>query len=95
MRKLSLSLHFLFTLNCHSFCNRRRDRPFHSHFKVYFLYSALTVNYPFPRLERKLTFIMGGKWSSMDPLDIPVPELDKLLDRDPYLKPYEKEIRKR
>ncbi|OXU18210.1 hypothetical protein TSAR_003085 [Trichomalopsis sarcophagae] len=38
---------------------------------------------------------MGGKWSSMDPMEIPVPDLDKLLDRDPYLKPYEKEIRKR
>lgn len=38
---------------------------------------------------------MGGKWSSMDPMDVEVPEIKSLLDRDPYLKPYEKEIRKR
>ncbi|XP_046429006.1 1,4-alpha-glucan-branching enzyme [Neodiprion virginianus] len=38
---------------------------------------------------------MGGKWSSMDPMHIEVPELKTLLERDPYLAPYEKEIRKR
>ncbi|XP_066586199.1 1,4-alpha-glucan-branching enzyme [Prorops nasuta] len=38
---------------------------------------------------------MGGKWSSMDPMQIDVPEIQTLLDRDPYLKPYESEIRKR
>ncbi|XP_015512828.2 1,4-alpha-glucan-branching enzyme [Neodiprion lecontei] len=38
---------------------------------------------------------MGGKWSSMDPMQIEVPELKTLLERDPYLAPYEKEIRKR
>ncbi|XP_017884300.1 1,4-alpha-glucan-branching enzyme [Ceratina calcarata] len=38
---------------------------------------------------------MGGKWSSMDPSQVEVPEIDVLLKRDPYLKPYENEIRKR
>ncbi|XP_076237133.1 1,4-alpha-glucan-branching enzyme [Calliopsis andreniformis] len=38
---------------------------------------------------------MGGKWSSMDPAQVEVPELKTLLDRDPYLKPYENEYRKR
>jgi len=38
---------------------------------------------------------MGGKWSSMDPSQVEVPEIEALLERDPYLKPYENEIRKR
>lgn len=38
---------------------------------------------------------MGGRWSSMDPMEVEVPEIKVLFDRDPYLKPYEKEIRKR
>ncbi|XP_063971944.1 1,4-alpha-glucan-branching enzyme [Diachasmimorpha longicaudata] len=38
---------------------------------------------------------MGGHWSSMDPSKVDVPEIDKLLERDPYLKPYENEFRKR
>lgn len=38
---------------------------------------------------------MGGKWSSMDPTKVEVPELNVLLDRDPYLKQYEHEFRKR
>ncbi|EFA11030.1 1,4-alpha-glucan-branching enzyme [Tribolium castaneum] len=38
---------------------------------------------------------MGGKYSSLDPMEIEVPEIDKLLARDPYLKPFEKEIRRR
>lgn len=38
---------------------------------------------------------MGGKYSSLDPMSMDVPELQKLLDRDPYLRPYEKEIRRR
>ncbi|KAF7408773.1 hypothetical protein HZH66_003310 [Vespula vulgaris] len=38
---------------------------------------------------------MGGKWSSMDPLQVEVPELQAFLERDPYLKPYEKDIRRR
>lgn len=38
---------------------------------------------------------MGGKWSSMDPLQVEVPELHTFLERDPYLKPYEKDIRRR
>ncbi|KAK4878494.1 hypothetical protein RN001_011000 [Aquatica leii] len=38
---------------------------------------------------------MGGKYSSMDPMQIEVPDINKLLERDPYLKPYEKEIRRR
>ncbi|XP_043282623.1 1,4-alpha-glucan-branching enzyme isoform X2 [Venturia canescens] len=38
---------------------------------------------------------MGGKWSSMDPSKIEVPEITNLLERDPYLEPYETEIRKR
>lgn len=38
---------------------------------------------------------MGGKYSKMDPMDVDVPNIRALLDRDPYLKPYEKEIRRR
>lgn len=38
---------------------------------------------------------MGGKWSSMDPSQVEVPEINVLLERDPYLKPYETDIRKR
>ncbi|RZC33275.1 1,4-alpha-glucan-branching enzyme [Asbolus verrucosus] len=38
---------------------------------------------------------MGGKYSSLDPMAIEVPEINTLLSRDPYLKPYEKEIRRR
>ncbi|CAB0039297.1 unnamed protein product [Trichogramma brassicae] len=38
---------------------------------------------------------MGGKWSALDPAEIVVPQLNDLLNRDPYLKPYEKEIKKR
>ncbi|XP_034936725.1 LOW QUALITY PROTEIN: 1,4-alpha-glucan-branching enzyme [Chelonus insularis] len=38
---------------------------------------------------------MGGKWSSMDPSKIEVPEINKLLERDPYLKTHENDIRKR
>lgn len=28
-------------------------------------------------------------------MDVQVPDIHKLLDRDPYLKPYEREIRRR
>jgi 1,4-alpha-glucan branching enzyme len=38
---------------------------------------------------------MGGKWSSMDPSEIEIVNIEKLLNRDPYLKPYENEIKKR
>lgn len=38
---------------------------------------------------------MGGKYSSLDPMSVEVPEINKLLERDSYLKPYEKEIRRR
>ncbi|CAH0562702.1 unnamed protein product [Brassicogethes aeneus] len=38
---------------------------------------------------------MGGKYSKLDPMDIVVPDIKNLLDRDSYLKPYEKEIRRR
>lgn len=38
---------------------------------------------------------MNGKWSKMDPLDIEVPEIKTLLERDGYLKPYEADIRRR
>ncbi|KAK9503231.1 hypothetical protein O3M35_011847 [Rhynocoris fuscipes] len=38
---------------------------------------------------------MGGKLSSMDPMTIEVPELDRHLERDPYLKPFEREFRRR
>lgn len=39
--------------------------------------------------------IMGGKYSSLDPMTVDVPDIHKLLERDNYLKPYEKEIRRR
>ena len=29
------------------------------------------------------------------PMNVNVPQLDKLLERDPYLKPHEREIRRR
>lgn len=38
---------------------------------------------------------MYGKWSKMDPFEVEVPEIKNLLDRDPYLKSYEKDIRQR
>jgi 1,4-alpha-glucan branching enzyme len=38
---------------------------------------------------------MGGKLSALDPMQVEVPQLKALLDRDPYLKPYEREIRRR
>ena len=38
---------------------------------------------------------MGGKWSKMDPSEVEVPEIKNLLERDPYLKPYENDIRRR
>lgn len=38
---------------------------------------------------------MGGKWSKMDPMDVEVPNLHYLLERDPYLQPYEIEIHRR
>lgn len=38
---------------------------------------------------------MGGKHSSQDPMKIDVPKLHDMLERDGYLKPYEKEYRHR
>lgn len=38
---------------------------------------------------------MGGKHSSLDPMEIKVPHLHNLLARDPYLNPYEREFRRR
>lgn len=38
---------------------------------------------------------MGGNYSAMDPMEVPVPDLTKLFERDGYLKPYEREIRRR
>lgn len=38
---------------------------------------------------------MGGKYSKLDPMQIEVPDIQNLLNRDPYLNPYEKEIRRR
>lgn len=38
---------------------------------------------------------MGGKWSGMDPSEIEIPQLNDLLERDPYLKPYKNELKKR
>ncbi|KAL1131894.1 hypothetical protein AAG570_011505 [Ranatra chinensis] len=38
---------------------------------------------------------MGGRLSALDPMEVPVPELHVLLERDQYLKPYEREIRRR
>ncbi|KAH9638911.1 hypothetical protein HF086_013810 [Spodoptera exigua] len=38
---------------------------------------------------------MGGNYSAMDPMEVPVPDIAKLFERDGYLKPYEKEIRRR
>ncbi|XP_065210394.1 1,4-alpha-glucan-branching enzyme [Planococcus citri] len=38
---------------------------------------------------------MGGKHSSLDPMQIKVPNLEDLLQRDSYLRPYEREFRRR
>ncbi|XP_066995367.2 1,4-alpha-glucan-branching enzyme [Anabrus simplex] len=38
---------------------------------------------------------MGGKLSSLDPMEVEVPEIGALLERDPYLRPYERELRRR
>ncbi|XP_034834814.1 1,4-alpha-glucan-branching enzyme isoform X1 [Maniola hyperantus] len=38
---------------------------------------------------------MGGNYSAMDPMEVPVPDLRKLFERDGYLRPYEREIRRR
>lgn len=38
---------------------------------------------------------MGGKYSSLDPMAVDVPNIEELFKRDGYLKPYEKEIRRR
>ncbi|XP_023937263.1 1,4-alpha-glucan-branching enzyme [Bicyclus anynana] len=38
---------------------------------------------------------MGGNYSAMDPMQVPVPDLRKLFERDGYLKPYERELRRR
>jgi hypothetical protein len=40
-------------------------------------------------------FKMGGKHSALDPMQVEVPDLKELLDRDPYLRPYEREFRRR
>lgn len=38
---------------------------------------------------------MGGKFSSLDPTEIKVPNLEDLLQRDGYLRPYEREFKRR
>lgn len=38
---------------------------------------------------------MGGKYSSMNPMEVQVPHLQEQLSRDSYLKPYEHEFRRR
>lgn len=38
---------------------------------------------------------MGGNYSAMDPMEVPVPDIAILFERDGYLKPYEREIRRR
>lgn len=38
---------------------------------------------------------MGGKYSKLDPMEVDVPQIKSLLERDPYLQPYEREIRRR
>lgn len=38
---------------------------------------------------------MGGRHSKMDPMDVEVPAIEALLEKDGYLKPYEAEIRRR
>lgn len=38
---------------------------------------------------------MGGKLSALDPMEVEVPELNNLLERDGYLRPYEREYRRR
>ena len=46
--------------------------------------SPLGLDWMDPNQDRK-----GG------PMNVKVPDIDKLLERDPYLKPHESEIRRR
>lgn len=45
--------------------------------------------------ESEKIFKMGGKLSALDPMQVEVPDLKVLLHRDPYLRPYEREFRRR
>lgn len=45
--------------------------------------------------QRERRSEMGGRLTALDPMQVEVPELKALLDRDPYLKPYEREFRRR
>jgi len=45
--------------------------------------------------ESEKNFKMGGRLSALDPMQVEVPDLKVLLDRDPYLRPYERELRRR
>jgi len=38
---------------------------------------------------------MGGKWSKLNPGEVPVPEIGQFLERDPGLRPFENDIRRR
>jgi 1,4-alpha-glucan branching enzyme len=38
---------------------------------------------------------MGGKWSKMDPMEVPVPKLNILFERDGYLRLHERDIKSR
>ncbi|CAB0015315.1 unnamed protein product, partial [Nesidiocoris tenuis] len=38
---------------------------------------------------------MGGNLSSLDPMQVSVPKLEEHLQRDPYLRPHEREFRRR
>lgn len=38
---------------------------------------------------------MGGKYSKMDPMQVPVPKIDTLFEQDGYLRAHERDIRAR
>ena len=73
-------------------------------FSIFVLWLETGRNRP-PKTGENLSFLkmspLGQEW--MDPtqnkkggpMNVKVPEIEKLLERDPYLKPHERELRRR
>ena len=73
--------------------------------QVFFYIFFLCLETGPPKTGENLSFLkmspLGQEW--MDPtqnkkggpMNVKVPEIEKLLERDPYLKPHERELRRR
>ena len=73
--------------------------------QVFFLYLFFAWNQAPQKTGENLSLLkmspLGQEW--MDPtqnkkggpMNVKVPEIEKLLERDPYLKPHERELRRR